>query len=54
MIFWLAVAGWVVATLVLMVALSINGVTEPPAGGGHGHGNDDHGHGAQGHGGGHH
>lgn len=47
--FWLAVAGWLVATLIVMWALSINGVTEAPAGGGHGHGHDDHGHG-----GGHH
>jgi hypothetical protein len=49
--FWIWVAAWIVASLVVMAALSINGATEAPAGG---HGHDDHGHGHDDHGHGHH
>jgi hypothetical protein len=48
--FSVAVVGWIVATGIVIFALSINGVTEAPAGGGHGHGHDDHGHGDDDHG----
>lgn len=46
--------GWVAASILVFLALSINGVTEAPAGGDHGHGHDDHGHGHDDHGHGHH
>jgi len=38
--FWLWVVGWVVGSLVVILALSINGKTEPTGAGegGHGHG----------------
>ncbi|HEY8346468.1 MAG TPA: hypothetical protein VIL07_04240 [Symbiobacteriaceae bacterium] len=38
--FWLGLLGVIVACAVVYWALSINGVTEPPAGDGH----DSHGH----------
>jgi hypothetical protein len=43
--FWLSTLAVVGASLLVFFALSINGVTEAPAGGDHGHGHDDHGHG---------
>lgn len=47
--FWMATLAVVGASLLVFFALSINGVTEAPAGGhghdDHGHGHDDHGHG---------
>jgi hypothetical protein len=52
--FSVAVVGWIVATGIVIFALSINGVTEAPAGGGHddhGHGDDDHGQTSHAHGG---
>lgn len=52
--FWGAFAAIVVASLVVIVALSINGATPDPEGGhghdDHGHGHDDHGHGHDDHG----
>lgn len=45
MTFWAYFAGFVVATLLVIGALSINGKTDAPAGDAHGHGHDDHGHG---------
>lgn len=45
MSFWYGVIGVVVASVVVFVALSINGKTDAPAGDSHGHGHDDHGHG---------
>jgi hypothetical protein len=42
MMVWYALIGFVVASGVVYVALSINGKTNAPQGG-HGHGGDDHG-----------
>lgn len=43
--FWMAFGAFLLATVVVIGALSINGKTDAPAGDGHGHGHDDHGHG---------
>ncbi|HWI52783.1 MAG TPA: hypothetical protein VNT01_11655 [Symbiobacteriaceae bacterium] len=44
--FWMAFGALVLASLVVIGALSINGKTDAPAAAdGHGHGHDDHGHG---------
>ncbi|MDF2627962.1 MAG: hypothetical protein K0R39_1793 [Symbiobacteriaceae bacterium] len=42
--FWGAFGIYLVACVAVVLALSINGRTEQPAGD-HGHGHDDHGHG---------
>lgn len=46
--FWTAFIGVVVASVVVFIALSINGKTEG-ADGHDAHGHDDHGHGGHGH-----